>query len=204
VFAPAVCSNEGCQVEVNKHDLLHHETTVCELRRIKCHNCNEIKQEMDTVKANLAAMNEKLKGVREAMDRNQKNVVAKVELVQEQLQGQLNKQEEGNHRLESAAMNELEKLKGVREAMDRNQKNVVAKVELVQEQLRGQLNKQEEGNRRLEADNVEIKRSLNEITKQLERMTGQTSHKVQGKKKKKFKGFAVGGVDREAGMEVEP
>jgi hypothetical protein len=106
-FAPAVCSNEGCQLEVNKQDLLHHETAVCELRRVKCHNCNEIRQEMDTVKVNLAAMNEKLKGVGEQLarnDRNQENVktavgnvVAKVELVQEQL----NKQEEGISRLEA-------------------------------------------------------------------------------------------------------
>ena len=114
-FAPAVCSNEGCQLEVNKQDLLHHEIAVCELRRVKCHSCNDIKREMDTVKVNLAAMNEKF-------DRNQKanekqietlnskmenvkvevkaveeNVVAKVELVQQQL----NKQEESNRRHEA-------------------------------------------------------------------------------------------------------
>ena len=96
-FAPAVCSNEGCQLEVNKQDLLHHKTAVCELRRVKCHSCNDMKREMDTMKVKLAAMDEKL-------DRNEKtqsatkvevkaveeNVVAKVELVQQQL----NKQEE--------------------------------------------------------------------------------------------------------------
>ena len=151
-FAPAVCSNEGCQLEVNKQDLLHHETAVCELRRVKCHNCNEIRQEMDTVKVNLAAMNEKLKGVGEQLHRN-------------------------------------------KEQTDRNQENMVAKVELVQEQLRGQLNKQEEGISRLEADNVEMKRSLNEITKQLERMTQQTSHEVQAEEMKKD--IAEGGMDRE-------
>ena len=160
-FAPAVCSNEGCQLEVNKQDLLHHETAVCELRRVKCHNCNEIRQEMDTVKVNLAAMNEKLneklKGVGEQLarnDRNQENVV-------------------------KTAVG-----------------NVVAKVELVQEQLRGQLNKQEESNRRLEADNVEMKRSLNEIMKQLKRMTQQTSHEVQAEEMKID--IAEGGMDRES------
>ena len=155
-FAPAVCSNEGCQLEVNKQDLLHHETAVCELRRVKCHNCNEIRQEMDTVKVNLAAMNEKLneklKGVGEQLVRNEKQ-------------------------------------------MDKNQENMVSKVELVQEQLRGQLNKQEECNRQLKADNVEMKRSLNEITKQLERMTQQTSHEVQAEEMKKD--IAEGGMDRE-------
>ena len=153
-FAPAVCSNEGCQLEVNKQDLLHHETAVCELRRVKCHSCNDIRREMDTVKDNLAAMNEKLgknkKIISDKLERNETNV------------------------------------KAVKE-------NLVAKVKVVQEQL----NKQEESNRRLEADNVEIKKSLNEIMKQLERMTQQTSHEVQAEEMKKGIAEAVGGMERE-------
>ncbi|CAB4022108.1 RING finger 151-like [Paramuricea clavata] len=114
-FAPAVCSNEGCQLEVNKQDLLHHETSVCELRKVQCHNCKETRQEIDTVKVNLAAMNEKL-------DRNEgkfdnvkavvENVAAKVELVQEQL----NKQEESNRQLKEdnvemkKSLNEMTKM----------------------------------------------------------------------------------------------
>jgi hypothetical protein len=100
-FAPAVCSNEGCQLEVNKQDLLHHETAVCELRRVQCHSCKGIRQEMDTVKVNLAAMNEKLV---ENLDKNEKNIKTVVENVAakvEQVQEQLNKQEESNRRLEA-------------------------------------------------------------------------------------------------------
>ena len=103
-FAPVVCSNEGCQLEVNKQDLLHHETAVCELRRVKCHSCNDMK-------VSLAAMDEKVKGVGETLSKNEKIVAeklernktnvkavgAKVELVQQQL----NKQEESNRRLEA-------------------------------------------------------------------------------------------------------
>ena len=100
-FAPAVCSNEGCQLEVNKQDLLHHETALCELRRVQCQSCNELKQEMDTMKVTLAAVNKKLsrneKNVLEKIETNIKAVEAKVELVQEQL----NKQEESNRRLEA-------------------------------------------------------------------------------------------------------
>ena len=142
-FAPAVCSNEGCQLEVNKQDLLHHETAVCELRRVKCHSCNDIRREIDTMKINLAAMDVKL-------DRNG----ADIRTVKE---------------------------------------DVISKVELVQEQL----NKQEESNRQLKANNVEVKKSLNEIMKQLERMTQQTSHEVQAEEMKK--GIAEGG-----GIEREP
>jgi hypothetical protein len=160
-FAPAVCSNEGCQLEVNKQDLLHHETAVCELRRVQCHSCKDIRQEMDTVKVNLAAINEKL-------DRSEKDF----------------------GRIEENLKSNVENVKAV-------EKNVVAKVELVQEQL----NKQEESNRQLkadlEADNVEMKKSLNEIMKQLERMTQQTPHEVQAEEMKKGIAEAADGVDRE-------
>ncbi len=56
-FAPVVCSNAGCQLEVNKQDLIHHETAVCELRRVQCHSCDKLSQEMDAMI--IAAMNEK-------------------------------------------------------------------------------------------------------------------------------------------------
>ena len=138
-FAPAVCSNEGCQFEVNKQDLLHHETVVCELRRVKCHSCNDIRREMDTMKVNLAAMNEKLKGVGESLVRNETNVKA----------------------------------------------------------VKEQLNKQEKSNRQLRLDNAEIKKSLNEIMKQLERMTQQTPHEVQAEEMKKGIAEAAGRMDRE-------
>ena len=99
-FAPAVCSNEGCQLEVNKHDLLQHETAVCELRRVKCHSCNDIRREMDTMKVDLESMNEtlstKAENVKVEVKAVVENVAAKVQLVQEQL----NRQEESNRRLE--------------------------------------------------------------------------------------------------------
>ena len=161
-FAPAVCSNEGCQLEVNKQDLLHHETAVCELRRVKCHSCNDIKREMDTVKVNLVAMNE-------MFDRNQKANEKQIETLSSKVE---------NVKVEVKAIEE----------------NVVAKVELVQQQL----NKQDENICRLKADNVEIKKSLTEIMKQLERMTQQTSHEVQAEEIKK----GIAEAARE--MEKEP
>ena len=105
-FAPAVCSNEGCRLEVNQRDLLHHETVVCELRRVQCHSCNDIKQEMEAMKVSLAAMDEKLeKNKTELVE----NVIAKVGIVEEQLY----KQRESNRRLETEikkCFNEITKL----------------------------------------------------------------------------------------------
>ncbi|XP_028404270.1 kelch-like ECH-associated protein 1 [Dendronephthya gigantea] len=125
-FAPAVCSNEGCGQEVDKQDLLHHETAVCEFRRVKCHSCNELSQEMDIVKENLAVMNLKLNEVSETLKQNEMK-------------------------------------------LDRNEKSVLANADMVQKQL----NKQEESNRRLEADNVEMKKCLEKVAQQMERLTQQ-------------------------------
>ena len=135
-FAPAICSNEGCQLEGNKQDLLHHETAVCELRRVKCHSCNYIRREMDTVKVNLAAMNETLDKNQKAFDTNEKqiktlsskienikvdvkagekNVIAKVE----QIQHQLNKQEESNRRLEAEVVEIKKKLNEIMKKLEK-------------------------------------------------------------------------------------
>ncbi|CAB4024623.1 RING finger 151-like, partial [Paramuricea clavata] len=135
-FAPAVCSNEGCRLEVNKQDLLRHETAVCELRRVQCHNCNDIRHEMDVVKVNLAAVNVKLNEVVEKLDRNEKkldrneknltrtveniavvveNVDAKIELVQ----GQLSKQKETNCQLKADNVTMKESLNNITKQLEK-------------------------------------------------------------------------------------
>ena len=55
-YAPVVCSNDECELEVNKRDLIHHETAVCEHRRVKCHDCGEMRQELNKVNAKLDKM----------------------------------------------------------------------------------------------------------------------------------------------------
>ena len=104
-FAPVVCSNEGCQLEVNKQDLLHHETTVCELRRVQCHSCNDIRRELNIVKVSLAAINEKLYENQKTNEENVKAVEASVKAVEAnvlaKVQEQLNKQEESNRQLKA-------------------------------------------------------------------------------------------------------
>ena len=146
-FAPAVCSNEGCQLEVNKRDLLHHETTVCELRRVQCHSCNDMKREMDTMKVKL--------------ERNENNF----------------------KRTEETVKN----IEAVEENLVRYTARAQASFELLQEQL----NAQEESNRRLRTENEEIKKSLNEIMKDLERMKKENAE--GGGMKRELKVVVAGG-----------
>ncbi len=154
-FAPVVCSNAGCQLEVNKQDLIHHETAVCELRRVQCHSCDKLNQEMDAMEVNLVAINEKLDRNEKTLDRNEKkmsenvqriemnlkaveeNLVAKVDLVQEQLivemKKSLNEITKQLERMTQQASHEVqaeqeEMKKGIAEAdeMDTEPKVVIA------------------------------------------------------------------------------
>ena len=61
-FAPVKCSNEECEMIVNKREIIHHESTVCEYRKVKCHNCVKIEQDVEEIKV-------KIKEVQEKMDR---------------------------------------------------------------------------------------------------------------------------------------
>ena len=60
-FASVKCSNEKCQLVVDKRELIHHESTVCEYRKAKCHNCVKIEQDVD-------GMKEKMEGLASKQD----------------------------------------------------------------------------------------------------------------------------------------
>ncbi|CAB4030572.1 E3 ubiquitin- ligase NRDP1 [Paramuricea clavata] len=62
-FAPVKCSNEECGMEINKREIIHHESTVCEYRKVKCHNCVKIEQDMQEMKEKMEGMNEKMEGL---------------------------------------------------------------------------------------------------------------------------------------------
>ena len=122
-FAPAVCSNEGCQLEVNKQDLLHHQTAVCEQRRVICHSCDDIRREMAVVNERLENNEKDLKCIEKKMVENQeslkrtgenaKALVEKVELVQKQLK----KQEESNRLREATTKKRFDEITNLLERL---------------------------------------------------------------------------------------
>ena len=51
---------------VNKREIIHHESTVCEYRKVKCHNCVKIEQDVDGIKEKIEgmeSMKEKMEGL---------------------------------------------------------------------------------------------------------------------------------------------
>ena len=87
-FAPVRCPNEECGMEINKRDKVHHETEVCEYRKVKCHNCEhlqelvvglvemntETNEKVETLKNNMTQELKKLDTVKNSLSKVNKDI----------------------------------------------------------------------------------------------------------------------------------
>ena len=82
-FAPVKCSNEECEMIVNKREIIYHESTVCEYRKVKCHNCEKIEQDVEEMKEkideNMKEMKEKMEGMDKKIEERLDGMNKKVE-----------------------------------------------------------------------------------------------------------------------------
>ena len=74
-YAPVLCSNENCGMEINRQEREHHETVVCEFRKVKCHDCVEIQEVVGRIEGKVEATNKEMKDNHV----NMKNIVRKLE-----------------------------------------------------------------------------------------------------------------------------
>jgi K+/H+ antiporter YhaU regulatory subunit KhtT len=96
-FTPAICTNQGCAVTLNQRDLIHHQSELCEFRKLKCHSCGEItktladmEKRMANVEKNMATnetMNTKIANVEKNMERNAADMEGKLEAVNNEVRG---------------------------------------------------------------------------------------------------------------------
>ena len=72
-FGPVVCGNEGCGLTINKRDRTYHESKLCQFRKLKCHNCEEISTMMVGMEIKVANLDTKLNNTKLAnIDTNEK------------------------------------------------------------------------------------------------------------------------------------
>ena len=100
-FTPAVCTNQGCGATLNQRDLIHHQSELCEFRKLKCHSCGEMtktladmEKRMATTEArianvekNVASMGTKITNVEKNMERNAADMEGKLEAVNNEVRG---------------------------------------------------------------------------------------------------------------------
>ena len=60
---------------VNRQEIIHHESTVCEYRKVKCHSCLKIEEDVEEMKEKM----EEMKGKMEGVDEKRKGMETKIE-----------------------------------------------------------------------------------------------------------------------------
>ena len=85
-YAPVLCSNAECGMVINKQERVHHETAVCEHRRVKCHNCRQIQEDIGTLKGSLLKLDGKVEAeVKQQVKKEIREVKDEVKDVKESL-----------------------------------------------------------------------------------------------------------------------
>jgi hypothetical protein len=120
-FTPAVCTNQGCGATLNQRDLIHHQSELCEFRKLKCHSCGEMTK-------TLADMEKRIANVEKNMVTNEtmKTKIANVE-----------------KNIATLATNETMKTqianveKNLEKNMERNAADMEGKLEAVNNEVRG-------------------------------------------------------------------
>ena len=80
-FAPAVCTNQGCGTTVNKRDLIHHESEVCEFRKLKCHSCGEMSKTLGDMEKKITSVEKNIGNMETKITNIKKNMQLKLETV---------------------------------------------------------------------------------------------------------------------------
>ena len=75
-YTPAVCRNEDCGASLNKRDLIHHESELCEYRKLKCHSCGEITKTLADMEKRLGRMETNQANAEKNMETNLKKSTA--------------------------------------------------------------------------------------------------------------------------------
>ena len=79
-YAPVLCSSAECGMEINKQDKVHHETEVCQYRKVKCHDCGQIQETVERLEGSFAALDGKVEAAVRKID---KNIYQSMEAVKE-------------------------------------------------------------------------------------------------------------------------
>ena len=68
-YAPVLCSNENCGMEINRQEREDHETVACEFRNAKCHDCGHIQEVVGRVEGKVEATNKEIKNNHTSMEK---------------------------------------------------------------------------------------------------------------------------------------
>ena len=69
-FTPAVCTNQGCGATLNQRDLIHHQSELCEFRKLKCHSCGEMAKTLASMEKRIANVEKNMASMGTKIEKN--------------------------------------------------------------------------------------------------------------------------------------
>ena len=126
-FAPVLCSNAECGMVINKQERVHHETAVCQYRKVKCHDCGQTQEDVGTLKGSLMELDGKMEATNKEVKNNQvemKKIVGTLKGSLMELDGKV-----------EAAKNSQDQLKQDQQEVKKEVKDVKKEVKDVKESL---------------------------------------------------------------------
>ena len=122
-YTPVVCTNQGCGETLNQRDIIHHESEVCEFRKLKCHSCDEMTTtlaEMEKRMANLEnGMEQNLKSTQKNLVTEINNVQANMTNMKADVEGKLDAVNNDVRGLQTALIDAFNEMKDVLVKMDK-------------------------------------------------------------------------------------
>ena len=146
-YAPVLCSNAECGMEINKQDKVRHETEVCEYRKVKCHDCGQTQETVGRLEGNLMERQGKVEAAvkerNKKMDKNMETVKGmneKVEAAVKKMNKELNGKVESSRRETKKEIGEVKKeVKDMKDNLSKVNKDV-DEVKVMMTQVLGKLN----------------------------------------------------------------
>ena len=114
-YAPVLCSNAECGMEINKQDKVHHETEVCEYRKVKCRDCGQIQEAVGRVEGRLVELDGKVEA---AVKEINKKVDKKVDAANRQTKKEIGDVKKGTQDIKKEVKDMKDNLSKVNKDVD--------------------------------------------------------------------------------------
>ena len=124
-YAPVLCSNAECGMVINKRERVHHESEVCRHRKVKCHDCGQIQEDVGTLKGNFIELDGKV----EAANKEMKKSVGELKGSLKELNGKVmeavkNSQDQIKQYVKKEVKEVKKEVKDVKESLSKVNKDV--------------------------------------------------------------------------------
>ena len=138
-YAPVLCSNAECGMEINKQDKVYHETEVCEYRRVKCQDCGKMQELAGRLGGRMMELERKVEENKKEVRNAARNTGDKVEAMNKEMKTASRQTKKEIEKVKKEVGEVKNKVKDVKENLSNVNKDVDA-VKVMMSQVLEKLN----------------------------------------------------------------